>query len=84
MKKVAIKPENNDHKCFQCVTTVALNYKLIKSHVRIISKIKPSISKYNWIEINFSSHKNDWKKFETNNKTIAYNILLVPYSFKQI
>ena len=36
MKKVAIKPENNDHKCFQCVITVALNYKLIKSHVGII------------------------------------------------
>ena len=36
MKKVAIKPENNDHKRFQCVITVALNYKLIKSHVGII------------------------------------------------
>ena len=36
------------------------------------SKIKSFINKYNWEEINFLSHKNNWKKFETNNKMISY------------
>ena len=29
-------------------------------------------------------HKNDWKKFETDNKTIALNILYVPYNSEEI
>ena len=29
-------------------------------------------------------HKEDWKKFETNNKIIALNILYVPYKSKEI
>ena len=32
----------------------------------------------------FSSHSKDWRKFECNNKTIALNILYVPYNTKQI
>ena len=28
------------------------------------------------------SHKNGWKKIETNNETIAFNILYVPYVLK--
>ena len=28
---------------------------------------------YNWKEINFPSHKKDWKKFESGNKSIALN-----------
>ena len=35
-------------------------------------------------EINFPSHKEDWKKFELNNKTIALNNLFLPYNTKQI
>ena len=34
--------------------------------------------------IEFSSYSKDWKKFEQNNKTIALNILFVPYNTKQI
>ena len=34
--------------------------------------------------IEFPSHSKDWKKFEQNNKTIALNILFVPYNTKQI
>ena len=30
------------------------------------------------------NHSNDWKKFEQNNKTVALNILYVPYNTKQI
>ena len=36
----------------------------------------PDIDQYNWKEIDFPSHKKDWKKFELNNKSIALNILM--------
>ena len=38
-------------------------------------KIKPFINKYNWKGINIPSEKDVWKKSETNNVTIALNIL---------
>ena len=41
------------------------------------SKIKPFINKYNWKEINYPSGKDDWKKFEKNNPTIALYMLYV-------
>ena len=54
-------------------------------------KILEKIHKYqnlNFSQTNtngfFSSHKNDWKKFETDNKTIALNILYVPYNSEEI
>ena len=34
--------------------------------------------------IDFPSHKKDWKKFESNNKSIALNILYVPHNTKEI
>ena len=34
--------------------------------------------------MNFSSHKEDWKKFESNNKSIALNTLYVLYNTKKI
>ena len=34
--------------------------------------------------INFPSQKEDWKKFESNNKSIALNILFAPYNTKEI
>ena len=40
-----------------------------------ITKVKPFINKYNWEGINFPSEKDDWKKFEKNNVTIALNVL---------
>ena len=36
------------------------------------------------MERGFSTHKKDWKKFELNNKSIALNILYVPYNTKKI
>ena len=54
--------------------TVALNYEQIENNPEQISKIKPFTCKCNWKEMNFPLHKNDWKKFDTNNKTIAVNI----------
>ena len=46
--------------------------------------IKPFINLYNWKEKDFPSHKKDRKKFELNNKSIALNILYIPYNTKKI
>ena len=56
----------------------------MKKNPQRISKIKPFIDQYNWKEIDFPSHSKDWKKFEQNNKTIALNILFVPYNTEKI
>ena len=73
-KKATINSTNNDGKCFQYAVTVALNYEQIKKDPQRISKIKPFIEQYDWKEIDFPSHKRDWKKFKLNNKLIALNI----------
>ena len=85
-KKATINPQNKkDGKCFQYALTVALNYKQIKGHPERISKIdKPFIDKYNWKEIDFPSHSKDWKKFESNNESIALNILYVPHNTEKV
>ena len=49
-----------------------------------MSNLKPFIDQYNWKEINFPTHKEDWKNFESNNKSIALNILFVPCNTKEI
>ena len=85
-KKATINPKNKDEKCFQYALTVALNYEQIKDHAERISKIKPFIDQYNWKNIDFPSHSHskDWKKFESNNKSIAVNILCVPHNTEKI
>ena len=65
---------------FQYAVTVALNHEQIREHPEKISKIKPFIDKYDWKEIDFPSTGKDWKKFESSNKSIALNILCVPYN----
>ena len=42
-----------------------------------LSNIKPFINKYNWKGINYPLNIDDWKTFETNNLTIALNIVYV-------
>ena len=42
------------------------------------------MNQYDWKGISFPSHKEDWKKFESNNKSIALNILFVSYNTKEI
>ena len=74
-KKATINPNNNGNNWFQYALTVALNYQNIKKDPQRTSKIKPF---YNWKETDFPSHSKDWKKFELNKKTIAFNILFVP------
>ena len=83
-KKATINPKNKDDKCFKHAVAIALNHEQIKSHPERISKIKPFIDQYNWKKINFPSHKENWKKFEQNNKSIALNILYVPHNTEEI
>ena len=85
VKKAAINPKNKkDDTCFQYALTVALNYEKNKDNRQRISNIKPFINQYNWNEIDFPPTVKDWKKFESNNKSIALNILYVPYDTEKI
>ena len=83
-KKCTINQKNNDNKCFQYATTLALNFNNIDKHHQRISKIKPFIDNYNWNNINFPTAKKDWNKFELNNKDVALNILYAPFNTKKI
>ena len=75
-KKATINSINKkDNKCFKYAITVALDYEEIGKHDGRITKIKTFISKYKWEGINFPSEKDDWKKIEKNNETIALNVL---------
>ena len=72
-KGVTINPQNTeDNKCFQYPITTALNYQNINHHSERISKLKPFTNNYNWKDIELSSHSKDWRKFECNNKAIAF------------
>ena len=75
-KKVTINSKTNDDKCLQYAVAAALNFEQIRSHSEIISNIKPFINQYYWEEIDFPSHRKDWKKFESNNKSVALNMLI--------
>ena len=59
-KKYTINQKNNDTKCFQYATTLALNFNNIDKHHQRISKIKPFIDNYNWNNINFPTAKKSW------------------------
>ena len=84
-KRATTNPKNNYNNCFQYVLTIAFNYLNIKKDPQRISRIKPFIiDQYNWKEIDFPSKQKDWKNFELNNKTIALNILFVPYNTEKI
>ena len=82
-KKATINPKNNDDNCFQYVVTVALNHQSINNNPERITRIKPFIGQYNWKDIEFPSHMNDWKKFSSNSKS-AFNILYIPHNTKEI
>ena len=63
---------------------VALNHEQIKKNPQRIIKICPFINQFEWKYIDFSSNSKDWKKFETNKKSIALDVLFVPYKKKKI
>ena len=81
-KKATINIKNNDDKCLQYVVAVALNQE--KSFPKGISNIKPIINQHRWKKIFFPSNKKDGNGFEKNNKTIALNMLYVPYNTEEI
>ena len=84
-KKCTINPQNEKgNNCFQYALTVALNYEKINNHPEKLSKIRRFTDQYNWSQINFPSNQKDWKKFESNNKSIALNILYIPHNTKDI
>ena len=84
IKKAPINKKNNDEKCVQYAVTVALNYQNINNHPERVNNINHFINKYNWKEVDFPSHKKDWKKSESSNKTIALNGLYVSYNSEEI
>ena len=80
-KGVTINPKNiKDNNCFQYSIIAALKHQNIDHYPERISKLKPFINNYNWKDIEFPSHSKDWRKCECNNKTIALNVLFVPYN----
>ena len=84
-KKPTINPKINDDECFQYALTVALkHYQSIKSHPERISNIKSFIDQCDWKEIDFPAQQKEWKKFKLNIKSIALNILFVPYNTEKI
>ena len=78
-KKESITNEDN---CFQIALNDSLDYQRIKKDQQRISKLKPYINQYNWNNIKFPLDKEDWKKFQQNDKEIALNVLFVPHNKK--
>ena len=75
-KKTTINSFNKkDNQYFQYTVTFALNHEEIKKYPKRITKIKLFMDKHNQEEINYSSEKDDWKKFEKNNLTISLDVL---------
>ena len=83
-KKSTVNQKDNDNKCFQYTTTLALNSNKINKDPQRISKIKPFIENCNWNDINFPAAKKDWNRFEANNKNVALNMLYVSFNTKKI
>ena len=63
---------------------MALSHEQIKKDPQRITKIMAFIDQYNLKEIDFPSNKNDWKKFELINKSVALEILYVPDNTEKI
>ena len=83
-EKATINLKNDDDKCFQYAITSALNYEQSKNHPERISKIELFVDQYSWKGISLPSYNDNCQKFEINNKTIAINILYVPYNIQEI
>ena len=84
-KQATINPKNgDDNKCCMYSLVITQDYKEIGDHPERISNIMPHIDKYNWKGIDFPQQNKDWKKIESNNKSIALNILYVPHNTKKI
>ena len=78
------RQNDDDDNHFQYAITIALNYDEMGNHHQRVNKVEPFVDKYDWSELNFPSHAGYWKKFESNNKSIALNVLYVPEGEKTI
>ena len=67
-----------------CCNSFTKPYNNIVKDQQTIWKIKAFINQYKWKEINFLSIKKKRKKFESNIKSIAINILHVRYNTEEI
>ena len=84
LKRSGSHIENDDDRCFQYSIINALNYDDIgKNHERV-NNMKKYVDQYDWTGINFPSGVDDFRKFELNNKSVALNVLYVPYGEKTI
>ena len=61
-----------------------MNYQKISNNPEKILKDKPFINNFNWNERNFPPQQQDYEKFETNNESIALNILYIPHNTEVI
>ena len=81
-KKATINLKNNDDKCFQYALAVTLIMNKLKRILKEYQKL--GLLLVNAIGIDFSTGPDSWEVFERNNKSIALNILCVPYNTKRI
>ena len=70
-----VKNQEGNNTFFQYAATVVLNHEQIRKHPERVIKLKHFIREYNGKGIIYPSEKDDWRKFEKNNPTIALNIL---------
>ena len=70
----------NNNSSFKNGLNDVLNYQNIKRGPQRISKLKPYINKYSWEGIDFPAGPKEWKKIESNNKTMH----LIYYSYHTI
>lgn len=61
-----------------------MNHEQIKTNPQRTTKAEPFINQHAWNEIDFPSDAKDWKKFETNNKSITLNTLFAPQNEEEI
>ena len=87
LKKAAINPKNNDHKCFQYAIIVVLNHQNIKNNPERITRIKPFIDQCNknqllLISYIYISHNNEeikhayLSKLNTNNENHVILVMI--------
>ena len=69
--------------CFNRCIKLSLKINIKKDLQRIL-KIKPFINQCNWKEADFPSEQKDWKNFELTTKSVALNVLFVPYNTEKI
>ena len=84
-KKTTINPKNNDDNCFQYALNVASDYQNIEKTRKEYQKLSLLlISMIGKIQTFHHTHQKADKKFGLNNKSIALNILFVPYNTEEI